>query len=248
MKARTTARLVVPLAACVALVTASPAHPAGINLFWSDCSPGPTATTNRNFACHTNAGTHTLTASYDPPAGLSLVTGNDLILDLQSTWVPLTPWWEFENAGSCRPVSLSANPVFPTGVCMDPWSGQAIAGIAAYMNVGSDHRRIAASVAVSATVAGPQQAGNEYYSLNIVINSAKTVGDGACAGCLDPVCIVLSQLRIRQPAGTPGESPTLVNPLVSQYVTWQHGGVQPPGCPDVPAMNRTWGQLKGIYR
>lgn len=55
-------------------LTATVASAAGINLYWNDCSLGA-ATTNRNFACTSNTGSNIMTASYDPPAGLTFVNG-----------------------------------------------------------------------------------------------------------------------------------------------------------------------------
>jgi hypothetical protein len=38
-------------------------------------------------------------------------------------------------------------------------------------------------------------------------------------------------------------------PLTSNFVTWQGGAIGGAGCPGAtPAQNRTWGQVKSIYR
>jgi hypothetical protein len=230
-------------------LTATVASAAGVNLYWNGCSLDPGVTTNKNFACTANTGNSLMTASYDPPAGLTLVNGNNLILDLQSASDPLPLWWDFKNAGTCRSTSLSANSVFAGANCVDAWAGQGTSGVTAYLTTGTNRRRIGGSISVPGPAAGPQPDGSEYYSLNFVINNAKTVGTGACAGCLDPVCVVLNEILITQPAGTPGESPKVNTPLASNYVTWQGGVIGAPGCPQAtPTINKTWGQVKSIYR
>ena len=84
----------------------------------------------------------------------------------------------------------------------------------------------------------------EYYAFKLSINSAKTVGTGACDGCLDPVCIVLNEIKLTQPVGVGNYR--LQNPALSYYATWQ-GGVVSGGCPAAtPARNRTWGAVKSL--
>ena len=76
-------------------------------------------------------------------------------------------------------------------------------------------------------------------------NSLKTVGTDACGGCMVPVCLMLNLVRIAQPPGTPGGDIEVSNPLVSNYVTWQ--GASLFLCL-TPTVNRTWGQVKSLYR
>lgn len=230
-------------------LTASVASAAGINLYWTDCSAGAAATTNKDFACASNSGANTMTASFDPPAGVDQLNGNNLILDLQTSGAGLSPWWDMfgPNTGSCRN-SLSANTVFSLFTCEDPWGG-GTPGITAYIRGanGPNTARIGGSVSVVSPVA--VNPGSEYYSLNIVINNQRTTGTPVCDGCLEAACIVLNEVKLTQPAGSPGGSPVLNNPLTSNYVTWQGGQISAPGCPAAtPTVNKTWGQVKSIYR
>ena len=240
------------LGAALLLAHGSPAMAGGINLAWNDCG-GAGGAVNRNFACATNVGDNDLYASFDPPMTLTTVNGNILIIDLQSAWPTLPQWWQFKNPGTCRLASLIANG--GPGSCVDPWQGQGSPGIGAYFtnaNVPAmplNRARIVGSIAVASAFAGQVDPGTEYFSMVFRINNAKTVGMGACAGCQDPVCIVLTEIVITQPPGTPGGSPKLHNPLVSLYATWQGGAINTFGCPGgSPTVNRTWGQLKGLYR
>jgi hypothetical protein len=232
-------------------LTATVASAAGINLYWNECSSGtaPVPTINKAFVCNTNNGTNNLYASFDPPAGVVALNGNNLILDLQSASNPLPGWWKFT---SCRTTALSANTVFAaSGLCADPWNGGS-PGISAYIeNFGGNPQRARMGGSVSIATGQPAPSGTEYYSLIIAIKNAGTIGT-ACApqsGCLDPVCIVLNEIKLTQPAGTPGGSPVLTNPLTNNFATWQGGAVGGAGCPGAtPAVNRTWGSVKSIYR
>ena len=231
-------------------LTATVASAAGINLYWNDCSVA--GVTNKTFNCASNAGSNTMTVSFDPPPGLSSVNGLDMIIDIQSTSNPMTQWWFFKNTGTCRLASLGANTVFSSANCTEPWASAGSGNISAYLNnFGGDPKRarLAGTVSVGGPLAGPVSPGTEYYALNITINNAKTVGTGACAGCADPTCLVLNDLLISQPAGTQGGSPKVTNPLTSNFITWQGGAIGGSGCPGAtPTVNRTWGQVKSIYR
>jgi len=235
-------------------LTASVASAAGVNLFWNDCSLGGTSTTNRNFTCASNSGSNIMTASFDPPAGITNLNGNNLILDLISATPAMPQWWALKNVGTCRLASLGANTVFSAASCTEPWAAAGNGAISAYLqNVGGDARRcrIGGTVSVDGALETAISAGTEYYSLNITVNNAKTVGTGACDGCLEPVCIVFNEIKLTQPAGFPAGSPVVTNPAVSNYITWQ-GYVSGPGANDCPAatptINRTWGQVKSLYR
>jgi hypothetical protein len=233
-------------------LTAGAASAAGVNLNWTDCIPNAGLQTNKAFACNSNNGTNTMVATFDPPPSVTELNGNNLIIDIQSASNPLPQWWRFKNAGTCRLASLGANAVFPnTGpaICVDQWALPS-PGVSAYIeNAGGNPSRARLGGSISVATGGPVDPGTEYYSLVITVNNQKTVGTGACAGCSDPVCIVLNEIKLTQPAGTPGGSPVLTNPVQQNFVTWQGGAVGGAGCPGAtPAINKTWGQVKAIYR
>ena len=161
----------------------------------------------------------------------------------------LPSWWSFKNVGSCRPTSLTASANFTGGVysCGDPWLGGASGGLTSYItNYFGDARRVHIDVVYAVPQANAAQldSPNEYLGFMLKINGAKTVGTGACDGCLTPVCVVWNWL------GLDGLNGTYIHtsfPLDHNYVTWQ-GGVVSGGCPAAtPVRNRTWGQLKSLY-
>lgn len=240
--------------------TSTIASAAGINMSWQDCGTGGTA--NRTFACNTNAGVaNDLWLSFDPPhcadpgcpgGALPAVVGVNTSIDLQSLSPNLTAWWQFKNTATCRLASLLAPGalVSVSGTCADTWQSGDAPGIAAYLTsansgLGPNRARILGSNAVGSALAAQTAPGTEYYAMTVRINNAKTVGT-ACPGCNDPVSMTLNEVLIGQQPGTPGESPLVTTARDNNCVSWQ-GGI-PNGCLATPTRNRTWGQVKSLYR
>ena len=246
------------LGALLALVLMAPA-PAlaapGVNLSWSRCQGEGVGTQNRTFACDTNAGSELLVVSFELIAPLAQVNGNEIVIDLISQDDPLPAWWDFKNLGSCRTTSLSFNTVADASnvVCVDWAQGASSGGIGAYdgpsyhidPSLWSRHRTLKIALAVPLDSLQNLLADTEYFSCNLVINHAKTVGTGACSGCSGSVCLVIQQMNITTPAlandiflsggTTPG----------SDMAHWQGSGAD---CNLVPVKNKTWGEVKAMYR
>ena len=232
--------------------------PYGCNLRWSQCF-GDGGAINKSFACDTNTGSDVLVGSFVPAWDHGDLTGIDFTMTLASAGSSLPAWWQFKNAGTCRPASLGMNFTNATGAvaCRD-WApvGEAAGGIAAYQIglKGANSARILAAIAVPPSVRGSVSGLQEYFVFNLGINHAKTVGTGACAGCTTPVCIVLD--RIRTYSSGPVENRTVMGPsnfTDSDYATWQGGaGVSTflgSGCPAAtPTKRETWSEVKSLYR
>jgi hypothetical protein len=88
-------------------------------------------------------------------------------------------------------------------------------------------------------------ANTEYFSCNITIDHAKTVGTGACAGCSGSVCLVLNHFVVATPI--PGNNMNLFGGTTpgSDMAHWQGSGAD---CLLVPVKNKTWGEVKALYR
>lgn len=223
-----------------------------VNLSWIDCPPDPAALANRNSTCLANTGTNSVVGSFLAPAGVTAMTGNEMVIDLLTNTNPVPAWWQMFNAGSCRATALSLNLDFTANVtCTDYWAGQASGGVGAYIVgqggstdpwVNPQRVRIILVAATSPLNAGPLTEGTEYYSFRMNISNAKTTGAGLCDGCLDPVCLVLNQVRITQPVGVGDFDVTAQG--TRNTITWQ-GGIS---CTTVPVKNKTWGQIKNLYR
>lgn len=232
------------------LITGDAVAAPGVNLRWVNCF-GDGGTLNRNYACGTCSGNSILVGSFLIPEQLDEVTGLDFAVGIATASAVLPPWWEFKNPGACRQTSLSANSTLPgTAIsCIDWTSEITIASISSYL-IGANGPNTA--VVQGSTVASSGSAslspGQEYFAFNMVINTAKTVGTGSCAGCQTGACLLLSAIRIRGPSGEPLvqlTSPT--NLTDSNLCTWQSGGVAQ-GCPaPTHARPSTWGLVKQLY-
>ena len=88
-----------------------------------------------------------------------------------------------------------------------------------------------------------------YYAQIITLNQGKTVGIGACTGCLSPACLVLNDVELDQVHGTPGGDVNVVTnalPGRNNFITWQGGDANCPG--ETATKNATWGSIKALYR
>jgi hypothetical protein len=222
----------------------------GLNLGWNDCGGLP-GSLDRVFACNTNTGTiNTLVASFVAPSFVTAMSANEIVMDIQTVGVSLTPWWGMRT-GACRASSsLAGNFDFTTGPfsCYDYWQAGAIGSIAQDAAVGNRARvkGVFALPAGDARITGISE-GTEVYSFKANINNAKTVGLGACAGCPLGACIVLNSIKINQPVGTPGGGKFVSAPASRNHATWQ-GGIGGDCYAATPARNTTWGSVKALYR
>jgi hypothetical protein len=158
----------------------------------------------------------------------------------------------FKNAGFCRANAMSTALIPLSKVnCANPWSQQESPTFDLYQtNFGGNpaRARILCSTSVGGANAADVAPGTEYYTQVMSMSFAKTVGTGLCAGCLDPVCLVLNDLQLNQISGSAGGSPHLTSPITSNFITWQ-GGAVGGGCPGAtPTINRSWGAVKSLYR
>jgi hypothetical protein len=126
-------------------------------------------------------------------------------------------------------------------------------------------------VAVPGSAPADLVAGQEYFFFNLIITHAKTVGTGACGGCLQPACIFLSAADLLFPTANNVKLDRGANFSGSQWVSWQRGyprnilqTCQATGggifCLDpstyfdvvpyspTPARTSTWGAVKALYR
>ena len=246
------------VAAMLCVASSALAAP-GVNLAWSSCSGEGTGTQNRAFACNSNNGNNLLVCSFELPADLAQVSGNELVIDVLTQAATLPAWWDFKNAGSCRQNSLLFNTVANGAdvVCVDWAQGGSTGGFGAYAsgNPASDgsidpglvsqHRRLSIALAVAPTALQDLVAATEYFACNVTINNQKTVGTGSCAGCTEPMCIVLNSVNVTTPILANNVFIGNGSSAGSNICTWQGTG---PNCQLVPTKTKTWSQVKALYR
>jgi hypothetical protein len=113
--------------------------------------------------------------------------------------------------------------------------------------IGPNTARLLCMNAVSSIQAVDLTGGQEYGVAKWSLDNSKTVGTGACSGCVVPVCILFTSANITtvnnlndtklENAASPG----------SNFVSSQ-GGEYLYLCDGVPTRNSTWGAVKSLYR
>jgi hypothetical protein len=265
-------RRIVFATASLALIALVPAgtRAAGVSLRWDNCySDG--GVINRTFACDTNAGSERLVMSFMLDSPMSDVAGQEMRIIIMSVSATVPLWWQMKNVGSCRQASLGLNSVVPPGStnCVDWAHGTSVGGIGSYViggTPGFNSATLLVAVAVPPSEVATLGPGQEYSIANVTINHAKTVGTGACAGCDQPVCLVLDYVNVTTPV--PENHVTLRDGAFgadSNFARWQDGqesGVTLtfPGpnfglyhsytcqLSATPTRNSTWGAVKSLYR
>lgn len=241
----------------VLLVLLAPAAHAGpgVNIRWDHCL-GDAGVPNKNFACDTNDGNETLVCSFELASDIAQVSGQEFAIDVFSVSPTLPAWWTFRNPGTCRELALAMNATdSPTAVNCPDWAdGAAFGGLGAF-DIGArgpNTARIHAASAMPMGIFASLVAGTEYFSASFTISNIKTVGTGACDGCIVPVCIVFAGENVTAPVA--GDDVVLTGPTNfadSNIATWLGGG--PVGgqtaCPrPVPTRRSTFGAVKALYR
>ena len=224
---------------------------AGANLAWNAClSEG--GTTNKDFACTSNAGTSVLYGSFVLAADQPLCTGIEATVEISAAADSLPSWWQLFNVGACRRTSLAASFDFsndPGTACTDMWLGAGIGGIGGYHTYWTtpqvpsglaNQSRIRFGAAVPISTPMQLSAGVEYYAFKVLVNNAKSTGASACSGCSTPVCLLLSELNVVQ---SNGRHEALTQAATSNRVTWQAAT----NCPGAMVQQDiTWGQIRSI--
>ena len=251
------------LAAGMLLILATPAVATGVNLAWSECAGGGGSVFN-NFGCDTNDGAQLLIASVVPPPGIDVAYGFETRIDLRATGSTFPDWWRLRNQtnqlNQCRNGTLSASSDFSGwSGCADIYRGAAAGGIGSYVvDQGSTSAHLYVVYSLPSALAGPLDPDAEYYTARITITNAKTIGNGACGGCMTPACISVSYIRCQAPGGGVSVVLTAISGTVGWHpVSWSDCGCAavpqkiagPSTCAVVcPAQKSTWGQLKSLYR
>jgi hypothetical protein len=234
---------VVSAVVAMLVLAASPAR-AGVNLFWENCgSEGGIVL--ETFACDINTGAHTLVASFVSEADFPQLVGFEAVVDLCSMGNPFPDWWQFQADGSCRQSALTASADFsnsPGLNCHDLWGGGGGPTLLSYVVSPGSWNKARAVVTYFPLQLSDIMAGTEYYGFKLRVANTNTIGTDACTGCTIPICFVLNQIRLISSNSTTD----LTSPDMNYAAHWQQ---TVPGCPFiVPAANRTWGQVKSLYR
>jgi hypothetical protein len=229
-----------------ATAIASAAH-AQVNLSWGDCDTF--GTPDQVFNCAANSGAAgIMICSAIAPTGAGRVVAMEAVVDMIEANSSLQPWWQF-NTGECRAGGISLSADFTAGPfsCADFWGGQGIIiGGTVANGAGKGANTLRFKMACAVPTEQSMTAAEQVYAFKIIVLKTKSTGAGSCAGCSDPGCLVLNSVLINQPAGVGDFLLTGAPTGGRDFATWQGGAGAT--CATVPAQNRTWGQVKALYR
>jgi hypothetical protein len=243
------------------LVLSASIATAQINLAWRNCITvvsGVLPQANFNYACDASfPAPFRGVLSFAAPTNLAQFVGMQAVIDIQTDQPVLPEYWRM-GLGECRdqsfsfPVSLSG--IGNTTTCRNPWAGGGLGGGYQYNSGVSNQARARVQFAFARDTDVPLVEGQQYVAgmFSIDTNRDLDIGDGECAGCLAPACLVLNEMQLLQVGGqTPPQQDiyVLTTPGISNWVTWQGGAVPGGGCPgSTPTKNSTWGSVKALYR
>ena len=257
----------------VALILAGPlaspvAAAPGLRLSWDHCySDGQVV--NKAFACNTNAGSDLLDLSFESPVAASDRIGIELTVHLTSSDGTLPAWWHVTGGGGCRTLSITqqladANSLGCEQPLPDLGGAGGIASDLSQLAISPTVWRLRAAEAVPPPNVFSVGPGRETLAMQMIIRHTRTVGSGACGGCLTPICIGFASANITEATNT---SPILITAGGPNSgggpanVTWQgayteHYTSNAPAFADfsclptgpVPVRATTWGAIKSLYR
>ena len=228
------------------------AYDGQVYLSWEECALNGAGAADLGSACLFDEGASALHCAFTLAQAIDDVVGIEVSVDLQHSQATLPDWWRLQGKGECRDGSLLASGNFlGDGVCADPWRDLG-GGVALYYpglpGGQSSQARMVGVYAIRADSARVLEAGPMYYGLKLLISNQKTSFPGGCAGCLQPACLVLNQVKLlRGPGAIPSEiTIESSGPANANRATWRGGsGAE---CVAVPVRSRTWGQIKSLYR
>jgi hypothetical protein len=227
-------------------LTVSVALAGGLNFGWGTVCYTESGVSSVTFACLTNtfAGGWPMTASFVLDAPMADFVGVDVKMEGKSDAASLPDWWKIGNAGDCRTGKATFTAAFggvADDVCLD-WFG---ASTLLVTNYTWDTNRAHVIWAAAVDAAFPLDPDVEYYAGQMTVLNSKTVGTGACTGCLTGMKWGLYEVMV---SGNVGSVVKFQEPIPggNACLDWNHPTV--PCAMPVPVRNTTWGQVKSLYR
>ena len=236
-----------PFLLAIALLAPCPrvARGEGINLAWNNCLASSASASDLTFGCDDESRLFTLVGSFVPPGGINHLTALEFLIEVENDRNDLPDYWRLDGVG-CRSTSLGSQASFAGVIgCTNYWGNAVAGGVVLEASVDRPgHWRLRGVQAKSQLLAGPVSPGREYYGFQVLIDAEKSTG--ACGGCQEGVCLVLTQIKLEQPVGE-GDY-VLTNAMTRNCVNWQGGAASCPAACRQQTRKVTWGQVKNIYR
>ena len=250
---------------CALLALAAPTAFAdangGLDLTAVACNTNttPPPLTTFNFDCADPGTPQTLYACFQITTTQDSVVGLDAHLELTVDDPGLPDWWHFEDGG-CNAGGVAADLMLRASLCVgavNPWGTGGQAGPVAYGPATHGPNTGNFFVSVSRPTPVKLEAGTNYFAFNLnFFSDNATQSGGKCGGCgrgavlawyatpsgqVPPSAALLINVRAAAQAGGEAAPYVISGPgLVGNTISF---AVAP-----TPTRNRTWGQLKSLYR
>jgi len=230
------------MAGVLLALSATVASAAGVNLAWTNCrgSGGVTANTN---LCGTT-GARSMYASFNPPAGLTQLEGEEVYIKYQESVGPAGPvscWWNYSTAPSAADLVGLPNPPVdangvPTIACANFYfqGKPGLTGAAQGQAPSGNQGEIQAILAFQAGQGAAPTAGDTYAFGFQFKNSARNT---TCTGCSNGVTLTLYRISLTSSVDPRQE---LTNADIGNVITYNGGFSK--------IESRTWGAVKALYR
>ena len=229
-------------AALLVFAGAGAANAQGLRVAWDHC--GDAGSANKTFPCSTSSGSDTVVISFFSPYNLPKFRQAGIFMHVCFAANVVPDWWQVVlGEGSCRLGALTAVAPSLSDNCSsiwDPGSGP-IQSVSLIGGTTLNGFRFYVDVAAADTSRAPNLvAGQEFELARLVLDHTRSAGPGACVGCSIGASIGADFVWFSQ---TDGQA---VGTSGGAYVTWQDASLI---CRAItPVKNRTWGQLKSMYR
>jgi hypothetical protein len=218
------------------LLFAPSAFAAGVDLAWDGCTGDPGASSLKAFACDTNTGEHSLYVSFVPAADFPTIQILEVAIDLRTRGgLPLPAWWDVRSPEGCRRDQFGPGIGVSSTASCEGWSPPPDF-VTDRFNYGYPTPDGAHLVVSTHAIPTGVLAGHHYFACRLVVLHPRTVGTPSCGGCLEPVDITVSAVRL----GTLTSEQVLTQPQTNARVLWQ-------GAP-VPTRASSWSALKSLYK
>lgn len=222
-----------------------------LSVAWDNCPLSGGSVRVKDFTCDTNLGSSSLYCAFSVLEPIDQIVGFELVVDVQHSNAILPNWWRLGPSPECRHDVLTASIDFsPTDACVDPgFTGAVLQDYLVTQPRGlPSQARIKAVVFVPSPETRAVSNDTTYLAARLILSNDRTVNVDACAGCVEPACLVLNSILVRRVAGAPGGDIALTTPAAAQgnWAYWRNqSGAE---CSWVPVRTVTWGRVKSLYR
>jgi len=231
------------------LLASAPVAAAGIELQWDNCPPN--GLLDVSLDCTNPDAVRSFYAAITSDVTIPEFVAADIFIDFHVDSPGLRDFWKFDTliSDGCNP-GILLDDTFDPLVCSglgnlwgdDPYGSKGDVALGYVPHYGGDPTggRLVASIFRASIDPILLSAGQPYFLFRVALKSEySSEAGGSCDGCCEAVAFTLKQvnlqgLDVRPILTTPGPAGNVVT-------------VTPSGCV-TPVQNKTWGQLKALYR